>query len=261
MRRKMTCMALTVVCVFVIGTLAKGDDLRKTFQQFTAQQQGKMQRSQSQSVPGESGNRNNPSDRFVPGRSLLLPPGNRQIPRFRAQQPRQVIPGQILQGDLYQHSIQQQIHPQPQPQIQPGESYYYDQYGRRIIIPQPQIQPGNQLPNMHVPNSQPLKSIGHSSSDIPSAPVNMASNPHIVIRCPGSTAETLSYSLRSSKGSYQFSITGGQEQRFRQSTQWNISFHDGMTSRQFRLEGGKTYTIKKNHDNHWSLTGIQHPGS
>lgn len=273
MRYTLEILTSAAVCLTMISPSAHGQsDLRKALgiiQNLQGQRSQpapppKDEIRRGQSLPSEGSDRNIPDQRYRRDDGLIIGPpiivqpqpgrrpGNGQQPIID-NRPRDQF-GRLIQTQPIQ--TQQPIS-SGQSQIQPGESYYYDEFGRRIVLPP---QP---LRNSQPINTQPIRTnpIGQSSSDIPSAPVDMSRNPHIVIRCPGSTAETLPYSLESDKGKYQFRISGGQEQRFRQSTTWAISFHNGMTIRKYRLEGGKTYTVRKGDDNQWKLTGMSHPGS
>jgi hypothetical protein len=56
-------------------------------------------------------------------------------------------------------------------------------------------------------------------------------------------------------------MSAGQEQRFRVSRDWVISYNDGSKSQKYRLVGGKTYTLKKVDGNRWQLYSIRAAGS
>ena len=96
-------------------------------------------------------------------------------------------------------------------------------------------------------------------SDLPTAPVN--SSEYVVIRGPQSSSGSCRYTLSSSRGNFGFTMSGGKEQRFRQTTRWVISYHDGVQQRRYRLDGGTTYTLKQVEGNRWQLYSVAHPGS
>lgn len=183
----------------------------------------------SRSLPSEGGNNSGGNrDNFRGGNDFMLPGGGgggfqRQDPGLHYRtQPYQN--GRPLQGN--------------QPYIS-GQPYQGSQ-------PYQVVQPGYTTPGVV------------SGADIPTAPVD--SSQYVVIRCPQSANGSCRYTLESNRGNYAFTMSPGKEQRFRASTQWIISYHDGTQQRRYRLNGGKSYTLKKD-GTRWQLYSVAHPGS
>ena len=114
------------------------------------------------------------------------------------------------------------------------------------------LQPGNQTYPQPITRTE-------TSSQMPSSPV--MSNRYAVIRCPENVMGTIRYTLKSSTGSYSYTLGGGQEQRFRVDTPWSISYNDGSQERRYAIRGGKTYTMKMTKENRWQLYSVKSPGS
>ena len=187
-------------------------------------------------MPGESGRQNEGGGQFGPGGfdDMIFPGmggggGSPVQPGFGSQP---------FPGD------QSNFRPQPQPGLS------------RPYLPNPSSQPQQYFesrpfyPSTSQPVVQPTLS-NSSSSDMPRSPV--MSNQFVKIRCPQSALGSISYLLASDRGSFRFTMTGGQEQRFRVSTPWTIQYSNGTTQKRYRLEGGKSYTIRRNSDQIWQL--------
>ena len=90
------------------------------------------------------------------------------------------------------------------------------------------------------------------SGSAPSSPVS--SDQYILIRCPKTASGSVRYTLSSNQGSFVFTMSGGQEQWFQVGSGWIIAYNEGSQERRYRLEGGRSYTIKRNSESHWQLT-------
>jgi hypothetical protein len=86
-------------------------------------------------------------------------------------------------------------------------------------------------------------------------------NQYVVIRCPAEILGSIQYTLKSAQGSYRFTMSGGQEQRFKVNNPWSISYNDGTSQRRYVLRGGVTYTMKRRPDNGWQLYSTKAAGS
>ena len=120
----------------------------------------------------------------------------------------------------------------------------------------PQTQP---YPGTIYPNQSSSRIITSSGSDMPTTPVD--TDQYVVIRCPKSATGSISYTLSSDRGNFGFTMNAGKEQRFRVSTRWIISYNDGTQQRRYKLEGGKTYTLKTTPENRWQLYSVTAAGS
>lgn len=168
----------------------------------------------SRSVPSEGGNQSGGDQRgFNPGDGGFLLPGNGGQPYPGGQ----TYPG----GQPYPGG---QTYPGGQPY--PGGQTYP---GERIIS-------GGSV---------------SSGQDYPGSPV--MSRDYVTIRCPQEVEGILNYTLRSNRGSYGFTMSAGQEQRFRIGSGWLISYNDGAEQRLYKLEGGKIYKLVRKSDDRWQL--------
>ncbi len=189
-----------------------------------------------QSMPSESG-RDSGGGRFTnPGFGDFDLPG-----RGQPVQPGYVDPGQLVQPG------QQQVFPGGQ-QIYPG--------GQMVQPGRPYDPSLNQT--IYVEGRQPHRTT-YAIGDLPSSPV--MTQQYIVIRCPESTVGSIYYSLDSDRGQFGFTLSPGQEQRFRAGTDWTIGYNDGSQEKRYKLNGGKTYTMKRVSDNRWQIYATQAVGS
>ncbi|MFK7769455.1 MAG: hypothetical protein AB8B55_19735 [Mariniblastus sp.] len=127
--------------------------------------------------------------------------------------------------------------------IQPGGQYVQPRY----------VQPGTQF------NPSLSRPIYHSNPTIVSKPAFVAptspvkTRDYIVIRCPETAAGSAYYTLKSSHGEFGFTLSPGMEQRFRAGAGWEIGYNHGLIQKRHTLQGGKTYTLKRDTANHWQL--------
>ncbi len=183
---------------------------------------GGQQRNQSNSLPSEGGRRTIGGE-FQPGNGFLLP-GNGVQPN----------PGRV-------------IYPGNQPYPGSGQPIYGNQPGTgQVIYGQP------------IDRTTQYGSSTNSGSAVPTAPVSTSQ--YVTIRCPQSANGSIYYPLESDRGNFGFTMRGGQEQRFRVSSNWKISYNDGSSQKRYRLTGGKTYTLK-NEGSRWQLYSVRAAGS
>lgn len=202
---------------------------------------GSMQKNKGFSMPSESGGKsggngssydgNQGRDFFLPGNggtpsypsNPIFQPGTN--PQYRYTQPRnypQYYQGQPIQSDLlYRENNFQQTY-----QMQQGQEYVQ-------------------------PQRSTLNGVSYSVGGMPGSPE--MSNQFISIRCPASAVGSIYYTLASSQGSFGFSMSAGQEQRFRVGSGWTISYNNGSVKKHYKLEGGKRYLLKTNSANQWQI--------
>lgn len=205
---------------------------------FPPQQGGEMRPVQgfgSSAIPSEGGKGSGGGDLgFQPDSGFLF---ERNQPGLVQPRPRYVQP-----------------QPQPQPQIVDGRLLYTDG------MKQPYVDSGflvNPQPSF---STQPVVTRSVSTAGVlPNSPV--MSNQYVVIRCPDKILGSIHYTLKSPQGNYGFTMSGGQEQRFKVDTSWTMSYNDGSTQRRYALRGGMTYSLKRRSDNGWQLYMEKSPGS
>ncbi len=249
MRRTFT-LTLSLGCCLLLGSVANGQDF---FEQLGRQLGNELQNQAHRAIRGQRGG-GQPSVRPAPvqGGGQIQGYGGTSLPSEGANKSG---PGQgqgsvdvgndfLLPGN----SGGQPFRGQPNQGLPyQGQPYQVQPYQGQIYQAQPyrgQTYHGT---------------VTSASSDIPTAPVE--SDAYIVIRCPKSSAGSIRYTLSSSRGDYAFTMSGGKEQRFRKSTNWTISYNDGTQQRRYRLEGGRTYTLKTIEGNRWQLYSVAAPGS
>lgn len=198
---------------------------------------------QRSAVPSEGGGRSGGDRRDFMGDGGFLLPGGGMVEQSQPifQQPG--FSGQpIFQG-------------QPQPVngqfVQPGGSTFLP--GSNQVFPSTPGQP------QFVEQSQPIARSVSPSDQFPGNPV--MSNQYVVIRCPDSVSGSIAYTLSSNGRSMRYTMSAGQEQRFRVGTSWVIEYRDGSTLRKYALTGGKTYTMRQENDGRWQLYSIKSQGS
>ncbi len=218
------------------------------------------------SVPSEGGNKSGGGGKIYnpdQGREFMLGnggttiyPDNRQT--FRQYQPE--YPNNSSQGyPRYQQGIQNQVpdlhllyhrdnFQQTYPQWSQQQSYGLQQNG----IQQSGIRQ-NVLPQNVLPQQSTLNATTYSGGqDIPTSPE--MSNQFISISCPASAVGSIYYTLTSNRGTFGFSMSAGQEQRFRiGSGGWKISYNNGVTEKRYQLKGGTRYFFKPNSANQWQI--------
>lgn len=227
---------ITAICCMQVASTAHSQDFfkdlgRELTRQATQGNRGQTGRNQdtprSRSMPSESGQKSGGGGGFG-GMDGYLLPGQGNPGSFPGGG--QPIQGQPYQGQPYQGQPYQGQPYQGQPYQ--GQPYQGQPYQGQPVITQ--------------------------TADIPSAPVS--SSAYVVIRCPQSSTGSIRYTLMSNRGNYAFTMLPGQEQRFRASTKWAISYSDGSAQKKYRLESGKTYTLKTIEGNKWQLYSVAHPG-
>jgi hypothetical protein len=243
-----------VICCQSTASAQGGGILREFAREFGGQlleqQMGRQQRrpgpsfnqppqdgqfSSRSAMPGESGRSSGGDQRgFNPELGFVLP-GN-------GLQPARPQPGFIVQ-------------PQPRPIVRPQPTFTnpnnFD--GRTIYIegqPQPSRPFFTQPSQSFLSQSTNSRSVT-SSNDMPSAPV--MSNQFVLIRCPAETMESIRYTLSSDQGNFSFTLSGGQEQRFRVNRPWSISYASGSQQMRHALQGGTTYSIRRTPEGKWQL--------
>ncbi len=112
--------------------------------------------------------------------------------------------------------------------------------------------PNVQNPPVYVEKTYPSSSSSQESR-IPGPPINSENNPYISLRCSKSSIGSVRYTLVSSLGQYAFTISGGQEQRFRATTDWIIRYNEAGVSRSYRVRAGLNYRFKQDEQDTWRL--------
>ncbi len=112
--------------------------------------------------------------------------------------------------------------------------------------------PGTQNPPVYVERTY-RSSGSNQATGIPGPPIDAENNPYISIRCSKSSIGSCRYTLRSSLGEYAFTISGGQEQRFRETTDWVIRYDEAGISRSYRVRAGLNYRFKQDEQDTWRL--------
>ena len=258
------CFFFTLAICLLSGSNALAQDFLKQFgQELRSQIQQELQpqrqnqpvqgggrpQIQSSGVPSESGRDSGGGNFTNPGNDFALPGRGVQPvqPGFPGGRQEIVQPGQPVYRD------RQPVQPGGQ-WVQPGGQIV--QPGGRIIYPssnQP-IYVDGQPSGTTITNSVP-----YTGSDLPGSPV--MTKEYVMIRCPASTVGSISYLLSSSKGNFRFTMSGGQEQRFKTGTKWTIEYNDGNAKKRYKLFGGKTYTMKREADNRWQVYVTKAAGS
>lgn len=200
---------------------------------------------QRSGIPSEGGGTSGGNRRDFIGESEFMLPGGGGF----ANQPQPIIQ-------------QPQIQPQPgfgnQPfypsQPQPTNPQY-SQPSMRATFPDDQ----SQSRFVDQGQVQTVFRTNTSASPFPGNPV--MSNQYVVIRCPDSVSGSITYSLVSNGRKMSYTMSAGQEQRFRVGTSWVIEYNDGSKLRKYALNGGKTYTMRRENDGRWQLYSIKSQGS
>ncbi len=78
----------------------------------------------------------------------------------------------------------------------------------------------------------------------PPATKEVFSNRPIVIRCPRSAAQPVSYQLLRGDTSYAFTMRPGEAQTFNETQLWLIRFSSGTAEKTYRLRGDNKYTFE-----------------
>ena len=179
-------------------------------------------------IPSESGRDSGGGGRFTnPGNDFALPGRGQPI------RPGYTAPDQFAQ---------------PWRPVNPNQPVY--QGGREIYQNGQRVYHDNQSQSGGTSYTQPAGT-SFASTELPSSPV--ATNQYVVIRCPKSTAGSIYYSLDSNRGRFGFTLSPGQEQRFRVGTKWAITYNDGAEQKRYKLDAGKIYTMKIKSDNRWQI--------
>ena len=207
-----------------------------------------------QSIPSESG-RGSGGSEFAGGDHGFILPGNGGG-QF-VQPGRQIVRpgGQFVQpGNQF---VQPGNH-----FVQPGGQIV--QPGRQIVQPGGQyVQPGGQYvqpyPGGNIQQSQLVQGTPYSSQDLPGGPVT--SSNYIMLRVPATASGSITYTLSSDRGNFGFTMSAGQEQRFKVGSDWIISYHNGTEQKRYKLEGGRTYNLVRNADSQWLIWAAKLAGT